>query len=309
MALGTLDRTPPPFFRQGPTALTRLVFFSALAVFLMVADTRFRVVEPLRAALALALMPMQGAAAVPLEIWHGGGDYLRGLRQARTDEAAARAALAAQSAKANGAAQLAAENARLRALLELRPALAVRSMAAEIMYEAADPFSRKVFIDRGLTHGVALGSPVINEAGVLGQVTHLYPLTAEVTLLGDKDAAIPVLNVRTQQRSAAFGGQFGGSAGMELRFMSGNADVQVGDDLHTSGLDGIYPPGMPVARVASVERRAESGFARILLTPTAPPGGVRYVLVLEPTAAQLPPRPEPVPETVDVPKRKGSGRP
>jgi rod shape-determining protein MreC len=309
MALGTLDRTPPPFFRQGPTALTRLVFFAALAVFLMVADTRFKVVEPLRAGLALALMPLQRAAAVPLEIWHGGGDYLSGLRQARADEAAARAALAAQSARASSAAQLAAENARLRALLELRPALAVRSLAAEVMYEAADPFSRKVFIDRGQTQGVALGSPVINEAGVLGQVTHLYPLTAEVTLLADKDAAIPVLNVRTQQRSAAFGGQFGGTAGMELRFVSGNADVQVGDELHTSGLDGIYPPGLPVARVASVERRAEAGFARILLRPAAPSDGVRYVLVLEPTAAQLPPRPEPVPEVVDKPLRKGSARP
>jgi hypothetical protein len=98
MALGTLDRTPPPFFRQGPTALTRLVFFAALAIFLMVADTRFRVVEPLRAGLALALMPLQSAAAVPLEIWHGGGDYLRGLRRAQADEAAARATLAAQSA-------------------------------------------------------------------------------------------------------------------------------------------------------------------------------------------------------------------
>ena len=309
MALGTLDRTPPPFFRQGPTALTRLVFFAALAIFLMVADTRFRVVEPLRAGLALTLMPLQSAAAVPLEIWHGGGDYLRGLRQARADEATARAALAAQSVQAGSAAQLATENARLRALLELRPALAVRSLAAEIMYEAADPFSRKVFIDRGLAQGVALGSPVINEAGVLGQVTHLYPLTAEVTLLADKDAAIPVLNVRTQQRSAAFGGQFGGAAGMELRFVSGNADVQVGDELHTSGLDGIYPPGLPVARVTSVERRAEAGFARILLTPTAPSGGVRYVLVLEPTAAQLPPRPAPAPEAVDKPRRKGSARP
>ena len=309
MALGTLDRTPPPFFRQGPTALTRLVFFAALAVFFMVADTRFRVVEPVRAGLAMALMPLQSAAAVPLEMWHSGADYLRGLRQARADESAARAALAAQSAQATGAAQLAGENARLRALLDLRPAISVRSLAAEVMYEAADPFSRKVFIDRGQTHGVALGSPVINESGVLGQVTHLYPLTAEVTLLADKDAAIPVLNIRTQQRSAAFGGQFGGTAGMELRFMSGNADVQVGDELRTSGLDGIYPPGLAVARVASVERRAEAGFARVLLTPAAPSAGVRHVLVLEPMAAQLPPRPQPMAVPADRPPRNGRARP
>ena len=82
-------------------------------------------------------------------------------------------------------------------------------MAAEVLYDAPDPFSRKVVIDRGATHGVVIASPVINEAGVLGQVTRVYPLSAEVTLLTDKDAAIPVLNTRTQLRSAAFGVQRG----------------------------------------------------------------------------------------------------
>ena len=188
------------------------------------------------------------------------------------------------------------------ALLELRPAITVQSQPAEVLYEATDPYSRKVFIDRGTGHGVALGSPVINEAGVLGQVTHAYALTSEVTLLADKDAAIPVLNLRTQQRGAAFGGAAGG--GMELRFTSANADVQVGDLLHTSGLDGIYPPGLPVARVANVERRVESGFARILLTPTALADGVRHVLVLQPLAAQLPRREAVVPEVVERGERK-----
>ncbi|MFY7916154.1 MAG: rod shape-determining protein MreC, partial [Rubrivivax sp.] len=164
----------------------------------------------------------------------------------------------------------------------------------EILYEAADPYSRKVFIDRGATQGVARGSPVVNEAGVLGQVTRVYPLTAEVTLLTHRDAAIPVINNRTQQRSAAFGGAGGGAnPGMELRFMAGNADVQAGDALSTSGLDGVYPPGLPVARVQGVERRADSGFARITLVPAASPDGVRHVLVLEPTGLQMPPRPEP----------------
>ena len=289
MHLGTIDRTPPPFFRQGPSALSKLIFFAALAFFLMVADARFKVVEPLRQGLAIVLLPVQRALAVPVQMWDGGGDYLRGLAQAQADERAARARMAAVAERAARTDQLAQENARLRALLDLRPAVAVRSLPAELLYEAADPYSRKVFIDRGQQHGVVAGSPVINEAGVLGQVTHAYALTAEVTLLSDKDAAIPVLNTRTQQRSAAFGG--GSSGGLELRFMSGNADVKVGDVLHTSGLDGVYPPGLPVATVTAVERRVESGFARISLTPTANADGVRQVLVLEPLALQLPPRP------------------
>lgn len=310
MPLGTIDRTPPPFFRQGPSALTKLVFFAALALFLMVADSRLKIVEPLRAGLAIALMPAQRALAVPIEIWDGGADYLRGLRAARSAESEAQRRMAVVAERAARTEQLAQENTRLRALLELRPALAVQSLPAEVLYEAADPYSRKVFIDRGSAHGVALGAPVLNEAGVLGQVTHAYALMSEVTLLADKDAAIPVLNTRTQQRGAAFGGGGAGAATMELRFTSANADVKAGDVLHTSGLDGIYPPGLPVATVASVERRVESGFARIVLAPSASADGVRHVLVLQPLAAQLPPRPAPAQDAEPAARKavKGPGR-
>jgi rod shape-determining protein MreC len=311
MPLGTLDRSPPPFFRQGPSALSKLVFFAALALFMMVADARFKVAEPLRTALAVALLPVQRALAVPIEMWEGGGDYLGGLRNALARERAAQARLVAQAERALRSEQLAQENTRLRALLELRPGLTVKTQPAEVLYEAADPYSRKVFIDRGTAQGVVLGSPVINEAGVLGQVTHAYAVTSEVTLLGDKDAAIPVLNTRTQQRGAAFGG----GGGMELRYTSANADVQVGDLLQTGGLDGVYPPGLPVARVVNVQRRVESGFARIQLQPVASPDGVRQVLVLEPLQNQQPPRPaqaaEPAkPERqINAPGRRGASTP
>lgn len=308
MPLGTLDRTPPPFFRQGYSALTKLVFFSALAVFLMVADTRLALVVPLRTAIATVLHPVQVALHAPVEIWRGGGDYLRGLSAALAAENAARALLARQAERTARVEQLEAENARLRALLDLQPALAVRSLAAEVLYEAGDPFSRKVFINRGTTQGVKLAAPVINEAGVVGQVTRVYPLSSEVTLLADKDAAIPVLNPRTQQRSAAFGGAVG--APMELRFMSGNADVEPGDLLVTSGVDGVYPPGLPVAKVLEVVRRAEGGFARVTLQPAAAADGVRHVLVLEPLSFQMPgpPAPEAAPAAPAARTRKG-GRP
>lgn len=302
--LGTLDRTPPPFFRQGYSALTKLVFFSALALFLMVADTRLAVVAPLRVGLATLLAYPQRALMVPVDLVSGGGDYLGGLRQALQNEDSARRQLALQAERAALAERLAVENGRLRALLELAPALAVRAQAAEVLYEAADPYSRKVFINRGAAQGLLAGAPVINEMGVLGQVTRVYPLSAEVTLLTDKDAAIPVLNTRTQQRGAAYGGLAIGTA-MELRFVAANADVRVGDVLHTSGVDGVYPAGLAVARVAQVERQAEGGFARVTLAPAAQVDGVRHVLVLEPLSAQQPPRPAPAVETVAKPAAKG----
>ncbi len=289
MALGTLDRTPPPFFRQGPSALTKLTFCSALALFLMVADTRFQITRPLRAAIATALHPVERALLLPVELLEGAGGYMRGLRDARAAEAKAREALTLQAERTAQVEPLTAENARLRALLGLKPRLQVRYQAAEVLYAAADPYSRKVVVDRGRQHAVVEGSPVINEEGVLGQVTRVYPLTSEVTLLSDKDAAIPVLNTRTQQRGAAFGtpGPLGSRGSLELRFMASSADVQVGDELTTSGVDGVYPAGLPVAKVASVERQSQGSFARILLSPTAAMDNMRHVLLLEPLTLQM----------------------
>jgi len=293
MPLGTLDRSPPPFFRQGPSALTKLAFFSALAVFLMAADTRFAAVAALRAALATALAPVERTLLVTIELWRGGAQYATGLQHAIAAEDAARVELARQAERATRAEALEKENARLRGLLELRQRLAVRSIAAETLYQASDIYSRKVIIDRGSTQGIVPGSPVINEFGVLGQVTRVYPLSSEVTLLTDKDAAIPVLDTRTQARSIAYG--LPGGAGMELRFVAANADVKVGDALTTSGVDAVYPPGVPVATVTSVERKSDAGFARIGLALVAAPDVVRHVLVLEPIGVQLPPRPDAAP--------------
>ena len=308
MSIGSIDRTPPPFFRQGPSALTKLILFSALALFLMAADNRFTITRQLRAVVATALYYPQQALLVPVQAVEGGSDYFLGLRRALADDEAARRALALQSERALRVAQLTTENERLRGLLALRPQLNIRSQAAQVLYEASDPYSRKVVIDRGATNGVVVASPVINETGVLGQVTRVYPLSSEVTLLTDKDAAIPVLNSRTQARGVAFGSAAAAGGGLEMRFVAGNADVQVGDLLTTSGLDGVYPPGLPVAKVASVDRKVDSGFARIVLTPSANADGVRHVLVIEPIGLQMPARPVPAEPAKPPVAKKGARR-
>ncbi|MBP7131827.1 MAG: rod shape-determining protein MreC [Aquabacterium sp.] len=290
MPLATLDRTPPPFFKQGPSAFTRLLFFAALAILLMVADARWKITQPLRLVLATLLQPVQQVLLVPVRTWEMTGHYVAGVGEARTLHARAQRQLSEQAERVTRMVQLERENERLRALLTLRPRIEVATLAAEVLYDAPDPYSRKVVIDQGRRHGVNLGSPVLDERGVLGQVTRVYPVTAEVTLVTDKDAAVPVVNVRTQHRGVAYG--LPQSAGMELRFMAGNADVQPGDVLQTSGLDGIYPAGVPVAKVVRVDRRADSAFARIVLLPLAQPDSARHVLLLQPLSTRLPARPE-----------------
>jgi rod shape-determining protein MreC len=308
MPLGTLDRTPPPFFRQGPSALTRLLFFASLALFLMAADTRLKVTAPLRSAAALVLNPVESLLHAPVAAWDQASLYLEGLAAARAAEARARESLAEQAQRVAQTSVLEQENTRLRALLELRPRIGVHSVAAELLYDAADAYSRKVIIDSGQNQGVRQGAPVVNEDGVLGQVTRVYSRTAEVTLLIDREAAIPVVNQRTQHRSVAFGQANTGS--MELRFIATNADVQSGDLLTTSGLDGVFPAGLQVARVEQVDRRADQQFAKIVLSPVAGREGVRHVLVLEPVGLQMPPRPPPEPAPAgkrgERPARRGT---
>lgn len=292
MPLGTLDRTPPPFFRQGPSALSKLTVFSAMALFLMVADNRFKYAQPVRVAVATALRPLQWLAMQPVNWALGGGQYFESLNQAQSEASQARAKLTAQSQRANQVGQLLLENQRLRQMLNLKERLNVPAQAAQVLYDAADPYSRKIIIDVGLASGVAAGSPVIDEAGVLGQVTRVYPTVSEVTLVTDRDQVIPVLNTRTGARGIAFGDGSLTSSALELRFMSANADVQVGDQLSTSGVDGVYPPGLPVARVDKVERRPDSAFVRVICAPLGRVAGTGQVMVLGSASALIAPRPE-----------------
>ena len=295
MPLGSLDRAPPPFFRPGPSALSKLAVCSALALLLMVADARFKVMQPLRMALGTVLYPAQWLALQPVHLIQGGSEYFYSLNSAQRSKEDAFRQLGLQSLKANQVEQLTLENERLRKLLDLRQRLQTTGIAAQVLYDAADPYSRKVVIDKGLVDRVKPGSPVLDERGVLGQVTRVYPLVSEVTLITDRDHAIPVLNTRTGARGVAFGDTSTHADAMELRYMAANADASVGDLLTTSGVDGVYPPGLPVARVEKVDRRVDAIFARIYCVPAALVSGASHVLVLAPLSDQVAARPAPEP--------------
>jgi rod shape-determining protein MreC len=301
--LGTLDRSPPAFFKQGPSAVSKLLFFSALSVLLMVADARFGVTQPLRATLSVALYPVQWLAMRPQVLAEYSGEYMQARDVAQASERDAREQLLVQARRSGQVEQLALENKQLRELLDLSKRLETKGQAAEVLYDAADPYTRKLIINKGMTDGIKASSPVMDEHGILGQVTHVLPLVSEVTLVTDREHSIPVLNTRTGARGVAYG-ESGGAPLLELRFMATNADIEVGDMLSTSGVDGIYPPGVLVGKVTKVERRAETAFARILCEPVGRVQGARHVMVLQPLSDQLPPRPQ-IEKAVPVASQKG----
>ncbi len=292
MAFGVLEQDPPPFFRQGASAFSKLIVFSAAAVFLMVADTRFQMLQPARAVLQPVLFPKQWLAQRPGLIAGEAADFIDKVQSADGVHTGLVEKLRQQSARAYQVEQLELENRRLRALLDLRPTLAVSGTAAQVLYDAADPSTRKVVIVRGLAQDVKLGAPVLDEKGVMGQVTRVFLLSSEVTLITDREHATPVLNVRTGARGVMYGDTSSHADAMELRFMAANADVEAGDLLTTSGVDGVYPAGIPVARVEKVDRQVNAVFARIYCVPVALVAGAGHVLVLDVPVHELPPRPE-----------------
>ncbi len=273
-----MDHTPPPFFNRGPAPLVRLAFFASLSLALLVLDARFRYTEGLRSVLALAVYPLQALATLPEALAERVSGYFASQVQLREENSELRAKLLAASQAAQRFEAAQAEAAQLRRLIGAAERLPIKSMPAEILYNGRDPYSRKVVIDKGSQNGVRAGAPVLDQSGVVGQVTRAHALASEVTLLTDKDQAIPVQVVRNGLRAVAFGA---GTSGMlELRFMATNAEIQNGDRLVTSGIDGTYPPGLPVATVVRVDRDAAYAFARILCQPAAGVESGRYVLVL-----------------------------
>ncbi|KAF1021466.1 MAG: Cell shape-determining protein MreC [Paracidovorax wautersii] len=283
MPLGTLDRSPPSFFKQETPAVLRLLVCAALAVFLMVADARFKVTEPARMVVAAALYPLQEGVLKPVRLLQNSTAYMRSLEEAQAGQARAEQRLMARTLRAAQTEALLDENARLRELLGLRARLTTSTQAAEVLYDTTDLYSRHVTIDKGRLQGVIAGSPVMDAHGVLGQVTRVYPFTSEVSLVVDQDMVIPVMNLRTGARAIAYGvPDLLDEGGLELRFVQNDADVQTGDMLTTSGVDGIYPSGLPVAEVEQVSRRTDSAFMRVYARPQAHLRGLRHVMVLAP---------------------------
>ena len=287
MALESLDRSPPPFFRVGFAPLTKLILFSALSLLLVFGDKQLQFTKPLRAGLSTLILPVQWLVLQPGEALSAMGSYFQNLDQAQKNLKAAELKLLQQSVRSQQVEQLQIENQNLRQLMGLQANMAVASQTAEVLFDVPDPYNQRIVLDRGQLKNVALGSPVIDAGGVVGQVTRVYPLTCEVTLLTDRDQSIPVLNSRTGARNITSGDVLAGLPMIELKFVPASADVKEGDLLTTSGIDGVYPAGLQVARISHIERRVDISFARIHASPLAELKG-RHVLILQPSAVSAP---------------------
>jgi len=281
------------FFNRGPSPVVRLVFFSLLSLLLLFIDSRHQYLESTRSVLSTLIYPLQRLTAVPSMLWREADEFFTTQTHLARDNAQLRAQHATDAARALQLQGLIAENARLRSMLEMRERLDLPLQPAEVLYTERDPSRHKLLVRAGAQANVAAGQAVLDDNGVVGQVTRVLPLLSEVTLITDKDHEVPVQVLRNGLRMILFGS--GNANELELRYTPVTADIQEGDTLISSGIDGTYPPGLPVAKVTRVERDPAYPFARVQCVPVTGVNNQHWLFILS-SLEKLPPRPETAPE-------------
>lgn len=272
--------TTPQFFKHGPNPLARLVFFILLSLILMAVDTHFKYLHEIRQIVSVVIYPVQRLAYLPTTVYDWANEFF--VTQNLADEnARLKQRHLIDSEQLQQLLALKAENEYLRKLLETPQRNKSKITLAEIISVPRDPFNRKIMLDKGTQNNIQSGQIVVDDLGVVGQITRSYLWHSEVTLITDKNHSVPVQIARNGIRSIAFG--TGKYRTLELRYMASNIDIQDGDVLVTSGIDGVYPSGLPVALVSKIKRNnASHAFAYIVCTPIAGVDRNKQVLILSP---------------------------
>lgn len=266
------------FFTRGPSPLARLTFFSLVAIIIMIADHRFQALAFVRLGVSVVLTPIEQTLLLPGKLLQRLNIHFSDQQRLVAENAALNTKVMDLTAGHQQAQLIRAERTYFASLSDANKRFSDRGLIAEIIRDARNPYVRKVIIDKGSSQGLRPGLVVIDGGGVVGQLTAVGVLTSEVTLSTEKNQSVPVIALRGGLRAIAVGNGRDGT--IDIPFIPVAADIQAGDVLVTSGIDGTYPAGLSVATVTSVDRNPAFQFARITATPVSGIDRQRFVKVL-----------------------------
>lgn len=272
----------PSFVHPRLSLGTRLALCIVLSVALLAADSYFKLLDPVRRLLTFPLYPLQWAVNEPARLTRQANEYVSTQTSLQSENARLREENLHLSVQLTRQKTIDRELTELKRLLGLYKHNIRVVSAAEVLNTGNDPFAYRLIIGSSSGAAFQAGQPVLDSGGLLGLVTQVQPMGTEVTLAVSKGQMIPVMIERTGERTILYG--YGG--GVELRYLPQYADVKTGDLLVTSGIDGIYPSGLPVAKITAVERNAGAQFVRVNCQPLAGMQRARYVLVIENAPAE-----------------------
>src|SRR3989442_2978469 len=204
--------------------------------------------------------------------WHGVAD----LVHARGENAVLRERAQRLERELDRLSEMELENARLRQLLDFRQTLQGEMLTARVIGRAAAGLARTLTIDRGESAGVARGAAALAPQGIVGQVFLASRHAARVLLVTDHNSGVDALVQRTRARGIVQGTV---DAGCVLNYVKRTEDVQVGHTLVSSGLDGIFPKGLPIGRVVAIDKRGQGLFQSAEVAPDVDIERLEEVLV------------------------------
>lgn len=256
-----------PLFTRGPSPTLRLFLFFNLSLILMIVDHRLGYLDNVRSHLSLVVYPIQYMVDLPVKV----GSLLSESLHSRIELLEQKNRLETENQelklKVLRYQDLKNENERLRTLLNSSKRVEQKTLVAEVLSVKVDPFRRKLAIDKGGYHGVFKGQAVVDAYGVMGQVVHVNYMSSTVLLITDPHHALPIEVSRTGERSIAEG--LGAVDRLALLYLANNADIQIGDQLVTSGLGGQFPKGYPVGKIVEINPDIGQSYAQVQAMPSA----------------------------------------
>lgn len=249
-----------------------------MTLLLLIVDQQSNLLGHVRSFFITVSTPFYRFVDMPDKLLESSEDNLQTRSGLIEDNARLRSELLVLKAKVQKLASLAAENVRLRELLNSSAILQDNVLAAEIVGISPDPSRHFVLVNKGRADGVTIGQSAIDAYGLLGQIVEVGEYSSRILLITDVTHSIPVQVNRNGVRSIAEG--HGLIHELELRHVAATTDIKVDDILVSSGLGGKFPVGYPVARVSSVEHDPGKPFAIVKLTPSAQLDRTRHVLIV-----------------------------
>ena len=256
-----------PIIGRGPSLVARFLLLASLSIGLMVADHRNHYLTSLRSVLSTSVYPLYRLVDAPFSFTHWLSDALTDRTELRQENSRLSTQVRDLQVSVQTLAAVTAENQRLRELGNATADITKKRLIATIMNVDLDPLRHRVLLNKGQVDGVFKGQPILDAQGVFGQVTQVGRYTSEAILISDPEHGIPVRVNRSGLRTIASG--TGNLNKLNLPFLTGAADIKVGDLLISSGLGGIFPAGYPVGIVTKMERNPAETFATVEAKPLA----------------------------------------
>jgi rod shape-determining protein MreC len=255
-----------------------LLLVAVIAVGLIMADSQFGQLDRLRSWLGTGIGPIVWLGNVPNHIGAWSENIFTGRDELKERNEALNARLLVLERRAQKYAALAAENSRLRELLNASSTVDDAVIVADIIGVTPDPFSHEVIIDKGSRDGITIGQAVLDSEGLMGQVVQVNEFTSRVLLISDSSHAVPVQVNRNGVRANLLG--TGEMDSLDLVHVPETSDIRVGDLLVSSGLGGVFPKGYPVARVSEVTHDPGEPFSNVQAEPLAQLNRSQMVLIV-----------------------------